>query len=50
MIRKASACGKEHYLAVLDHKNTPSGYLNLGRAQRSLGRRTGTSLSMSHNL
>ncbi|XP_063595036.1 uncharacterized protein K02A2.6-like [Penaeus indicus] len=50
LIRKAMDCGKDPFLPILDHRNTPAEYLNLSPAQRSLGRRTRTLLPMSQKL
>lgn len=42
LMQKASAAGQDPYLALLDHRNTPSQGFNTSPAQRLLSRRTRT--------
>ena len=50
LIKKALTSGSDPYLAILDHRNTPSQDMELSPAQRNLGRRTRTLLPMTATL
>ncbi len=49
-MQKAKISGQDPYLAILDHRNTPSQGLNASPAQRLLSRRTRTLLPTHNNL
>ncbi|KAK7901627.1 hypothetical protein WMY93_018396 [Mugilogobius chulae] len=50
LMKKAAAAGQDPYLAILDHRNTPSQGLNTSPAQRLLCRRTRTLLPTKETL
>ncbi len=50
LMQKAAAAGQDPYLAILDHRNTPSQGLNTSPAQRLLNRRTRTLLPIKDTL
>ncbi|XP_023815343.1 uncharacterized protein K02A2.6-like isoform X2 [Oryzias latipes] len=50
LMRKAKLAGQDPYLALLDHRNTPTQGLDTSPAQRLLSRRTRTLIPMSDSL
>lgn len=50
LMRKAKMAGEDPYLAMLDHRNTPTQGLNVSPAQRLLSRRTRTLLPTKTSL
>ena len=50
LMQKAKAAGQDPYLAILDHRNTPTQGLNTSPAQRLLSRRTRTLLPTRDSL
>lgn len=50
LMRKAQTEDKDPYLAILDHRNTPSQGKNVSPAQRLLSRRTQTLLPIRDSL
>ncbi|XP_051782584.1 uncharacterized protein K02A2.6-like [Erpetoichthys calabaricus] len=50
LMQRAKMAGQDPYLAILDHRNTPSQGLNASPAQRLLSRRTRTLLPTHNNL
>ncbi|KAL6490120.1 hypothetical protein MHYP_G00004650 [Metynnis hypsauchen] len=50
IMKKAKASGRDPYLAILDHRNTPSQGLNTSPVQRLFSRRTRTLLPITDNL
>lgn len=50
IMQKAAAAGQDPYLAILDHRNTPSQGVNTSPAQRLLSRRTRTLLPTKESL
>ncbi len=49
LMRKAKMSGQDPYLAILDHRNTPTQGLNASPAQRLLSRRTRTLLPITES-
>ncbi|XP_052396170.1 uncharacterized protein K02A2.6-like [Carassius gibelio] len=50
LLKKAKADGKDPYIAMLDHRNTPSQGIKASPAQRLFSRRTRTLMPMHDNL